>query len=234
MQPSKILETWEECLGQSTVISGLKMATLSLINTEEDALIDWSIEKRDARLFHLRKQLFGHKFENLASCPNCQEQVEWTMDYSDLEVPPPNQIKEGDFNFETKGYSLKFRLPSTRDLLINEENRVLRNCLQSCVKDGSKIDFNEIPQKIKKELIYHIEDESHLSNIVVQLDCKVCSHSWNLNFDIVPYLWAEIDRWAKRFLNQVAVLAKHFGWSEKAIIDMNPNRRTYYLNLLYS
>ncbi|MEJ2003731.1 MAG: hypothetical protein P8X57_01935, partial [Cyclobacteriaceae bacterium] len=62
--------------------------------------------------------------------------------------------------------------------------------------------------------------------------CPECGHQWSLHFSVLEFLWTELDQWARRFLNDTGILARHYGWSERELMQMNPVRRSYYLNLL--
>ncbi len=51
-------------------------------------------------------------------------------------------------------------------------------------------------------------------------------------FDILSYLWTEIEDWAQRLLVDVHTLAVSYGWSERDILALSPRRRRMYLELL--
>jgi hypothetical protein len=50
-------------------------------------------------------------------------------------------------------------------------------------------------------------------------------------FDVVSYLWGEIEDWAERLLRDVHSLAAAYGWSERDIVGMSALRRRLYLEL---
>lgn len=71
-----------------------------------------------------------------------------------------------------------------------------------------------------------------LAEIELKLDCPVCAASWSAPFDIVRFLWNELDDWAARILSQVHILASNYGWSESEIVALSPQRRQYYQDLI--
>jgi hypothetical protein len=71
-----------------------------------------------------------------------------------------------------------------------------------------------------------------LAEIEIELNCPECAASWSAPFDIVSFLWNELDDWASRILGQVHVLASSYGWSESEIVALSPQRRQYYQDLI--
>jgi len=53
-----------------------------------------------------------------------------------------------------------------------------------------------------------------------------------MTFDILTYLWSEIEDWAQRLLLEVHTLALAYGWSERDILAMSPRRRRLYLEMV--
>jgi hypothetical protein len=51
-------------------------------------------------------------------------------------------------------------------------------------------------------------------------------------FDIVPYLWTEINAWAMRLLREIHSLATAYGWREADILAMSAVRRHWYLEMI--
>jgi hypothetical protein len=71
-----------------------------------------------------------------------------------------------------------------------------------------------------------------LAEIELKLDCPECAFSWRSPFDILSFLWSELDAWAKRMLREIHILASHYGWSEADIIALSPQRRLHYRGLI--
>jgi hypothetical protein len=70
------------------------------------------------------------------------------------------------------------------------------------------------------------------AEVRVAVTCPACHHPWSTVFDIVAYLWSEIDDWARRLLSEVDVLASSYGWNESAILGMTARRRRLYLEII--
>jgi hypothetical protein len=71
-----------------------------------------------------------------------------------------------------------------------------------------------------------------LAEIALELDCPDCAFSWQSPFDIVSFLWSELDVWAKGMLREIHILASNYGWSEADIVALSPQRRQYYRGLI--
>jgi hypothetical protein len=70
------------------------------------------------------------------------------------------------------------------------------------------------------------------ADVQIQLLCPACSSTWEQDFDISSFLWAEIDTWARRLLADVHVLARAYGWDEDQILALSPLRRHAYLEMV--
>jgi hypothetical protein len=71
-----------------------------------------------------------------------------------------------------------------------------------------------------------------LSEIELKLACPECAFSWQSPFDIVSFLWSELDGWAKQMLREIHILASNYGWSEADIVALSPQRRQHYRGLI--
>jgi hypothetical protein len=72
------------------------------------------------------------------------------------------------------------------------------------------------------------------AEVRIALSCPGCSNQWSSVFDIVAFLWGEIEDWAQRLLLEVHALASAYGWSERDIVAMGPRRRRFYLEMVHS
>ena len=64
------------------------------------------------------------------------------------------------------------------------------------------------------------------------LRCDACGHEWVSPFDIGAFLLREVEAWAEGLLREVHALARAYGWSERAILDLSARRRRAYLDLV--
>ena len=64
---------------------------------------------------------------------------------------------------------------------------------------------------------------------LLDFECPACGLRWQALFDILPFLWTELQARARNLLNDVHDLARAYGGSEKDILGMSAVRRRYYL-----
>ncbi|MEZ5082213.1 MAG: hypothetical protein R2750_01980 [Bacteroidales bacterium] len=238
---SELLTEWEQGLNQPLLHKtfALLQTASPELNTADIAKL--SIGNRDARLFKLREWMFGSRFRNMAECPECSERVEWETRMTELNLLlKENSKTANEFNLEKDGYNIQFRLPNSDDIISvvsnNTKNqdptRLLNLCVLKSKFKNRKVKFENLPENILQDLTSRIEELDPMADIRMKISCPNCSHEWESRFDIISYLWAEIDNWAKRMLQDIFSLARAFGWSEKEILEMNPMRRNIYVEMV--
>ncbi|MGW4967776.1 hypothetical protein ACWEPL_62105, partial [Nonomuraea sp. NPDC004186] len=73
-----------------------------------------------------------------------------------------------------------------------------------------------------------------LVDVELCLACPDCGLEWAESFDIVSYLWSELDGWCRRTLLEVHDLAAAYGWTEPQVLALSAWRRQCYLGLVRS
>ncbi|TYB39669.1 hypothetical protein FXF50_04630 [Micromonospora sp. AP08] len=69
------------------------------------------------------------------------------------------------------------------------------------------------------------------AEILLACTCAHCGAEWEDVLDVARFVTAEIAHHGVRLLTDVAELARAFGWSEHAILDLPDARRRAYLAL---
>jgi hypothetical protein len=236
---AELLRVWESGLNQTLLERSLHLLRISHSDTEIETIADLSIGDRDVRLLQLREWLFGANLPNKASCPKCSEMVEWESNANDLrlQAPRPETL---EYTLEKDSFTIVFRLPNSHDMYKvmndidyqNDHSKILADCIINIKKDEKEVPFETIPATIITALTKRMEEEDPQADIQMLLNCPACNNQWSVSFDIISYLWLEIDHWAKRILGEVVTLAKAFGWSESEILGLSPQRRQIYLDMV--
>ncbi len=237
----ELLQVWEYGLQYSQTDRALSLLQYASSTDDIDPAA-LSIGQRDVRLLQLRKWMFGSKLMNTAICPACGEKVEWENNINDFILQQSHADASDGYHIAVDHYSIRFRLPVSADLrllrsaLSQEENEMilLRQCLLEMWKDDTLCSVEALPQYVLDAVEQKIADEDAQADITVLLSCPACAHEWLSHFDIQTYLWTEINAWAKDLMQEVYVLAKHFGWSEHDILNMSPQRRQLYLQMIFA
>lgn len=212
--------------------------------TNLSAMADLSIGERDTRLLQLREWMFGSRLQNTAYCPKCSTPVEWETDLKTIlhlqNLPPEGPSKE--YNLQVDGFTLRFRLLNSNDLLRAASDhayqanpkKLLSECILEVQHEQQNYGVEALPDTVLEALNKRIDEEDPQADIQMIVNCPACSYNWEAPFDIMSYLWIEVDNWSKHILQEVYVLARAFGWSEHNILSMSTQRRQLYLEMLRS
>ena len=245
--PAELLRVWEVGLTQTPLERCLHLLRVSTDAPDFNHPARLSIGERDARLLQLREWLFGTRLLNKALCPSCAETAEWEDDTRRLMLQPPEPDNTPipplarEFLLEEAGVSVRFRLPNSLNLhraLTNpiyraNPNQLLADCILRWESPTAGLPVDKWPDTLVDALNRRMADEDPQADIQMAVGCPACGHGWSVRFDIMEYLWAEIDNWARHLLQDVAVLARAFGWAEADILSMTPQRRQLYIDLIH-
>jgi len=244
---AELLSVWERGQGQA----GATRASLLLAAAAPDAplaaLSKLSVGRRDALLLTLRERLFGSRLVSLAACPQCSQRLELMFEVAEIRATVDDDQPE-TLAVEAAGYEAQFRLPNGEDLAAiavqpNDESGgtearraiLLSRCLLRLRRDGDEepIDATpDLPTALVAAIAGKMEEADPQANVQLDLSCADCGHRWLAAFDIVSYLWSEIDDWARRTLGEVHLLASAYGWREADILALSAQRRQMYLEMI--
>jgi hypothetical protein len=188
----------------------------------------WSIGARDARLLELRERTFGPVLEILAECPHCAKTAEASIRIADLlaldeqavraDSPAEREWSHGDVH-------VRFRPITSEDLLAvlhaGESETALLERSIIAGGDSRAIDGESFAAALAAA--------DPLADITLAMLCPECATEWSAQLDVVSCVWAELDAWADRAIDDVHRLARAYGWSESQILALSPARRTAYL-----
>lgn len=196
-----------------------------------------TIGQRDARLLALREALFGRALVCRSHCPACKAVVETTVDSSSLCVPAANEnpatvVRAGEWD-------VRFRVPTARDL--DEAARaanpggmrtqLLERCILGAEQAGVATDLRGLSAAALEQVVSAMSAADPQADVRLELSCPECRNGWSEAFDIVSFLWAEVDDWAQRLLRDIHVLATAYGWTEFEVLALSPQRRALYLEM---
>jgi hypothetical protein len=235
----ELLGAWERGLTESLIQRGLGLLSAVYPQVSADLLSGLSIGRRDLELLALREQLFGSEMAGMALCPQCGGRLDMMLNAAEIRSSFA-QEPEGEMTLSVSGYELRFRLPNGGDLaavanwrdLDEARKRLLGRCVLSAQRDGAYAATDDLPFEVVDAVAEQMARADPLADIHLALSCPLCSHHWQAAFDIVSFLWREIDSLAGRVLREVHMLASVYGWHERDILALSPARRHFYLALL--
>ena len=236
LNASNLLATWEQGTAQHPLERAVRLLHLAWPHKSAAEWANVSVGERDRQLLRLREQLFGPTVEATTRCPKCGNELELTFTARDLESTVVATQGDERLKVIAGEYEIDYRLPTTADLLeiASGSGQSLTVLLDRCVvarhRDGP-VQSTDLPPAVIEKLSTSMTEADPYAEIQIAMDCAGCSHRWSMVFDVVSYLWGEIEDWAERLLRDVHSLASAYGWSERDIVGMSALRRRLYLEL---
>src|SRR5580704_13032099 len=111
---AELLDAWERGRARPPVSRALALLAAAFPEAPPDALADLLIGERDANLLELRERTFGPRLAALARCPACAQGLDLAFAVADVRAPRP---PEGELSLTAAGHELRYRLPTSRDLI---------------------------------------------------------------------------------------------------------------------
>ncbi len=228
----KILALWETGRPQHALDRALTILAAATPGASRAALADLPIGERDARLLELRALVFGPRAEGFAECPHCNERLEFLLDLAGLEGRAPSRPPDVRpcYETETNDSTIRFRLPTSRDLAeaatARDHNDGLGILVEKCCMR------QDLPNEAIAALSRAMLEADPRAEITLRLTCPACGHEWDLLFDIGEFFWREISAQAQRLLREIDTLARAYGWTEHEILNLPAQRRQTYLEML--
>ncbi|MFI6875342.1 hypothetical protein ACIBL6_18075 [Streptomyces sp. NPDC050400] len=225
----ELLDAWESGWGHDPLRRGLALFAAAR-RTAPAVVAELPVGRRDRALFAFRAALFGTTVNAVSRCPGCGTDVEVDFDQEELlarlEQPHP---ADGDaVTMREDGREVRVRLPTSADLAavldtgVPEPGEAL---VSLCTPAGG-------PAPAAGAVAEAWLAADPLIDVRVGLGCPDCGTDWEESFDIVGYLWAELDAWGRRTLMEVHELARAYGWTEPETLALSPWRRQCYLGLV--
>lgn len=237
---AELLTLWERGHALPRARQALLLLAAGWPDDTGAALAQVPIGQRDDRLLALRAHLFGPRLESVVACPACGETLELDLAVDALRAPAPDSRAE-PLAVDADGYAVRFRLPTTEDLLHASETvgdgagpiEVLARCVVEARHGEAPVAPEALPDAVVAAVAAQMEAADPQANLHLDLTCPACAHGWQSVFDIVSYLWVELDAWAGQMLREVHTLARAYGWHQADILAMSAARRHAYLTLVH-
>ncbi len=238
-----LLDVWERGQPLPPAHRGLLLLQAADPDAALESLRQLAVGARDTRLMALRERLMGGRIESVVACPACGEQLELDVPLARLraELAKPSDRKDGAALSVTEaGYTVRFRVPTAGDLVAvvddgaDGPDGLLHRCVLEAQRGGEAVAKADLPARVVDAIAARMAAADPMARVQLALTCPACDHRWKAPFDIVAYLWAEIDDWAQRMLRTVHLLASVYGWPEADILALSGPRRQTYLSHIHA
>jgi hypothetical protein len=228
---STLLCIWERGAQQSAVNRGLLLLTAAFPDRAREQLARMTMGERDSALLTLRERLFGSRVECLTSCAACGETIEVEFAVDDIRAGFGRADETHEV--EVSGRVVSFRLPNSLDMRDVECDADALTAQQALL---SRCVVSRTEERLSEALIAAIDrrmgELDAQAQVQLDLACPACTRSCSAAFNVAPFLWTEIERWARTLLREVHVLARAYGWSEAEVLALGPARRQVYLEMV--
>jgi hypothetical protein len=233
-----LLAVWEDGVALPRQERGL-----AVLRHEEGAAGDdpgrWPLGRHDARLLDLHAHEFGGLLTGTAECPACAELVELSLSVERLRTTHAEVLGVHELWEESTGHRVRFRLLCAEDLVLAARAHdadaarhvLLARCVLEAEKDGERVAAEDLPPSVVDELDRRMTAADPQAELRVELTCPCCEERWRADVDPAAFAWRELEDRAHTVLGEVAELAAAYGWSERDVLTMSPERRRAYLEL---
>jgi len=197
------------------------------------------VGRANAQLLRLHRSMFGRRLACWTECPGCGTTVEIDVDADELLAQDPAEPAAA-MQLQIEEWDVSFRLPTEEDIdavhgerdLSAAGNALLRRCIEGCRRGANETHASLVPLELGARMSARMEERDPLAILGFELRCADCGHAWSSTLEVDVVLWSRLNAWVHRLLRDVHTLAKTYGWSEHAIVEMSPGRRQFYLDLV--
>jgi hypothetical protein len=233
----EILRAWEAAaaanpLGRSAAVL---REVLTDLPVDAEAL---PVGRCDTLLLALRVGTFGSPLSGVSSCPECNSDVDVDVDVGSVLacLPTVETDYAADYLLEHRDYAVRFRLPTTADLLAATDaddpaTRITERCVSSILRGGAASVLADLPPDVLADVSEHMAAADPAADIRLRVSCPECATEWSARLDIAAVFHTELTGAAWKIISEIDELASRYGWSEQQILALSPTRRRTYLEL---
>jgi hypothetical protein len=219
-----VLDTWSSGSGcPSPVLPLLALAHPELSPAQRD---DLAGDEANRSLLATMRELGEQALDTLAVCPRCDEANEVVLPLDVLQVgaggPSTGTVAVGS---DTVGY----RVPSVGDL------EAARQCADADAAERLLVDRcmgGELDPETLASIAAELDERHPLLAPRVEVGCASCDATFDAGLDVAELAWASVSTAATRLLDEVAHLARAYGWSEAEVLAVPRARRAVYRRLI--
>ena len=181
------------------------------------------LAERNAQLMRVRVMTFGPQVEAFAECDACGEPLEFEVSAEALALPAAAAAQS-----EGRGA----RAVNSADLAAALESGASEDARAVLMERTLGVDVRGLDGPARAAYEAEFERWNAAAEMRCVLQCAACGARQISDFDIASFLWREVAQAARRMLAEVHRLARAYGWSEQAVLELSDARRNAYLDLL--
>ncbi|BDA84735.1 hypothetical protein Sa4125_22770 [Aureimonas sp. SA4125] len=230
LSPDRILALHDAGAG----LDGTERVLLALSIHQPGGEANVPLGIRDRILLDMYRVTFGSVIDAVATCSACALQMDVPLDAATLVVEAKPDASP---QILVDDWSILVRPLDTADLiraaLCQDRTAaaltLAHAAIVSATCEGKAVAPDGLPPAIARAAEEAVMALDPMAETVVDVACPACGSVTPLGFDVGAFLWRAIDQAACGLLDDVATLARRYGWSERDVLAMSPHRRLHYL-----
>ena len=161
------------------------------------------------------RRLFGDAARAVVDCPRCSSRLEVAFRASDLIAADPD---DSPLTFLLDGQPVTLRRVTTSDLRAVAASATAEALLERVIVMPAPSDLPPASHWLDEgaRRLALADPQAHIE---MAMQCPQCALDWTASYDVVGFLWQELDSWAVRTLRDVHIIASAYGWSEHDILE---------------
>jgi hypothetical protein len=226
MHDGDLLELWSRAGGCAGGARATVLA-VGLADVQEVATVP--VGDLNRALLTAWRERFGDRMDCVATCPGCGERLEFELSVGAMLAaggPPPVPPA-----VEVAGRRIELRAPTVADLQEaaagGSREAARRELLRRCV--GSDVELPASIDALAEQVSAALEAADPHTALMPALRCPSCDAGFQAAVDVAAHLWAALDRRARRVVDEVAELARAYGWTEDDVLRLPAYRRRVYV-----
>ncbi len=237
LSAQQILQAWERGRDRPPAQRALDLLATGLPEIQREHLAHLTVGERDAYLLHLREKTLGSTLHGGAECPACNVRLEFSLTVRDVLQDQPIPLPAREMELATDGYAVRFRLPDGEDMAAAGSCRdvpaaralLITRCVLAARHGESFVAPEDLPAAVIAAMGAGMAERDPQALVELRLTCAACRHSWDAVLDIGSFFWTELAALSQRLVQEVHVLARAYGWSEREILALSAARRQAYI-----
>ncbi|MEU7603594.1 hypothetical protein [Streptomyces sp. NPDC041003] len=229
-EPKLLLRAWEQAASAPEAARSAVFVHLAGLSPDLDAALDLDVGACASLAALAHTIAFGCEVAGVVACQACGELMD-----TQIRLPPAEElavVPAARAHGALVG-DLTVRPPTTRHLIAaaavpDRARTVLLSC---CVRrsDGAPFDPSSLTAEEEAWLDAAAERLTGEALLMLRMQCPACDRLVRAALDPGAVLWDQIDVAALQLMEDVAALARAFGWSEADVLAMPASRRAAYL-----
>ncbi len=258
----RLLDAWEAGASRPALERARLLASVAVdlgVATPAQSDPSATIGQRDRAILELHRRLFGASVSGTAACPVCGERLEVSFALDEVLDEVLDHVPRGAGEVADRAAPAQTIEVAWNELVLRcrplrhedvaslaamgglDPAGLARRSVVAIEPGGGRaaevlpdVLAAELPDEVVAMVAEAVAAADPGCDLSFRLDCLECGAAWEETFDPPSFLWSELDRWARRALEDVHRLATAYGWREADVFALSPHRRRAYLELVGS